>query len=71
MNPVTKDQAMWLTDVQAQFVGFKVEFKEVQRQYKEEVDEHQKEQPNFKFRDRVWFQRQHVKTTWPSKKLDH
>jgi hypothetical protein len=26
MNPVTKDQAMWLTDVQAQFVGFKVEF---------------------------------------------
>jgi hypothetical protein len=37
MSLVTKDGAMWLVDVQAQFV-FNLE--EMQRRYKENVDAH-------------------------------
>jgi len=39
---------MWLADVQTQFVS---NLEKTQRRYKENVDEHQKEQPNFKFGD--------------------
>jgi formate-dependent nitrite reductase cytochrome c552 subunit len=45
---------MWLVDVQIQFVS---KFEEAQRRYKMNVDEHQKEQPNFKVGDQVWLQR--------------
>jgi hypothetical protein len=38
---------------------------------KENVDEHQKQQPNFKVGDQVWFQWQHIKTIRPLQKLDH
>jgi hypothetical protein len=51
---------MWLANVQVQFAS---NFKEAQKQYKENVDEHRKEQPNFKFKDQVWFRRRHIKTT--------
>jgi hypothetical protein len=59
---------MWLANVWAQLVS---NLEEMQRRYKENVDEHKKEQPNFKVRDQVWFRQQHIKTTRPSKKLDH
>jgi hypothetical protein len=42
----------------------------MQNQYKENVDEHRKEQPSFKVGDHVWLQPQHIKTR-PSEKLDH
>jgi hypothetical protein len=48
VNPIIEDQAMWLTSVQAQLVS---NLEEMQRQYKENVDEHWKEQPNFKVKD--------------------
>jgi hypothetical protein len=44
---------------------------QMQMQYKENVDEHRKEQPNFKVGDHVWLQPQHIKTTRPLEKLDH
>jgi hypothetical protein len=50
MNPATIDQAMWLVDVWTQLV---YNLQEAQKQYKENVDEHQKEQPNFKVGDQV------------------
>jgi gluconate kinase len=37
VNLVAKDQAMWLTNVQAQLVS---NLEKMQRQYKENVDEH-------------------------------
>ncbi len=40
MNPTAKDQAMWLTNVRTQLL---FNFKETQKWYKENVDEHQKE----------------------------
>ncbi len=48
VNLVVKDQAMWLTNVRAQLVS---NLEEMPRQYKENVDEHWKEQPNFKVGD--------------------
>ncbi len=63
MNPVAKDQAMWLVDVRVQLV---YNLQEAQKRYKENVDEHQKEQPSFKVRDQVWLWQQHIKTTRPS-----
>jgi hypothetical protein len=59
---------MWLTVVQTQLV-FNLE--ETQRWYKENVDEHWKEQPSFKVEDQVWLRQQHIKTTRPLKKLNH
>ncbi len=53
VNPTIEDQAMWLVDVQIQFV---FNLKKTQRQYKENVNEHRKEQPDFKVRDQVWLQ---------------
>jgi hypothetical protein len=41
---------MWLTDVQTQLVS---NLEKTQRRYKENVDEHWKEQPNFKVGDQV------------------
>ncbi len=48
VNPVAKDWTMWLANVQTQFV---FNLKKMQRWYKENVDEHQKEQPSFKVGD--------------------
>jgi hypothetical protein len=67
-NPIAKDWAMWLTNVWIQLV-FNLE--QTQRWYKENVNEHWKEQPNFKVGEQVWFQWQHIKTTRPLEKLDH
>jgi hypothetical protein len=39
---------MWLADVQVQLVS---NFKVAQKQYKENVNEHKKKQPNFKIGD--------------------
>jgi hypothetical protein len=44
VNPIIEDRAMWLVDVWAQLV---FNFEEMQKQYKENVDEHWKEQANF------------------------
>jgi hypothetical protein len=44
---------MWLTDVRAQLL-FNLE--ETQRRYKENANEHCKEQPNFKVEDQVGLQ---------------
>jgi hypothetical protein len=54
---------MWLTDVWAQHV---FNFEKKQKQYKENVDDHWKQQPTFKVRDQVWLRQQHIKTTRPS-----
>ncbi len=48
MNSTTKDWTMWLVDVQAQLV-FNLE--KTKRWYKKNVNEHWKEQPNFKVGD--------------------
>jgi hypothetical protein len=52
MNPVAKDQAMWLVDVRVQLV---YNLQEAQKRYKENVDEHQKEQPSFKLGTKFGF----------------
>jgi hypothetical protein len=54
-------------NIQAQFV-FNLE--ETQKQYKDNVDEHWKEQSSFKVKNQVWFQqqisRQHLfSSQWP------
>jgi hypothetical protein len=51
MDFIGEDQASWWVDIQAQFM---FNFKEVQRQYKENVDKHCNAQPNFKVGDQVW-----------------
>jgi hypothetical protein len=48
MNPTTEDWTMWLVDVWAQFIS---NLEKTQKWFKENVDEHQKEQPNLKVRD--------------------
>jgi len=48
MNPTTEDQIMWLVDVQAQLIS---NLEKMQKWFKENVDEHEKEQPNFKVKD--------------------
>jgi gluconate kinase len=48
VNLTTEDGAMWLANVQTQLV-FNLE--ETQGQYKENVDEHHKEQLSFKVED--------------------
>ncbi len=50
-NLVAKDRAMWLAHVRTQLVS---NLEKMQRQYKENVDEHWKEQPSFKVEDQVW-----------------
>ncbi len=62
------DQTMWLANVWIQFI---FNFEETQRQYKDNDDEHKKEQPSFKVGDQVWLRQQHIKTTRPLEKLDH
>jgi hypothetical protein len=44
---------MWLVDIRTQLVS---NLEKTQRRYKENVDEHQKEQLNFKVEDQVWLQ---------------
>jgi protein required for attachment to host cells len=44
-NLTIEDWVMWLADVQVQLVS---NLEEVQKRYKENDDEHQKEQPSFK-----------------------
>jgi len=51
MNPATEDQIVWLADIQTQLVS---KLEEVQRRYKENVNEHYKDQSNFKIRDQIW-----------------
>jgi hypothetical protein len=53
LNPIVEGRTMWLMDVCTQLVS---NLEEAQRRYKENVDEHRKEQPNFKVRDQVWLQ---------------
>jgi hypothetical protein len=62
VNPIVEDRAMWLTDIWTQLV-FNLE--KVERGYKENVDEHMKENPSFKVKNQVWFRQQHIKTTRP------
>jgi hypothetical protein len=52
MNPTIEDQAIWLIDVWTQLV---FNLKEAQKRYKENVNEYQKEQPNFKVQTRFGF----------------
>ncbi len=53
MNLIDEDQALWWVDIQTQFM---FNFKEVQREYKENVDKHCNEQPNFKVEVQLWVQ---------------
>jgi hypothetical protein len=62
-----ENRAMGLANVLAKLI-FNLE--ETKRWYKENVDEHWKEEPNFKVENQVWFW-QDIKTTRASKKLDH
>jgi hypothetical protein len=48
MNKKAKDRTMWLTNVQVQLVS---NLEETQIWYKDNVDEHRKEQPNFKVKE--------------------
>ncbi len=54
MNLAVKDGAMWLANVWVQLVS---NLEEAQKWYKENVNEHRKEQPSFKVRDQVWLWR--------------
>ncbi len=42
MNPTVEDRAMWLTNVQTELIS---NLEKTQRQYKENANEHWKEQP--------------------------
>jgi hypothetical protein len=68
MSPTVEDWAMWLANVWVQLIS---NLEKTQRWYKENVDEHWKEQTNFKVENQVWLWQQHIKTTRPSKKLDY
>jgi hypothetical protein len=68
VNLAGEDQAMWLADIQTQLVS---NLEKAQKRYKENVDKHRKDQPNFKVRYQIWFQQQNIKTIWPSKKFDY
>jgi hypothetical protein len=48
MNATFEDRTMWLANVRIQLI-FNLE--EIQRQYKENIDGRQKEQPSFKVGD--------------------
>jgi hypothetical protein len=52
VNVVIKNRIAWLAYIQAQLVA---NLGEAQKQYKENVDEHHKNQPNFKDGNQVWF----------------
>jgi hypothetical protein len=68
VNPRAEDQTMWLANIWAQLVSNR---KEVQRWYEENVDKYRSDEPNFKVKGQVWFQRQNIETTRPSKKLNY
>ncbi len=48
LNPTIENWTMWLVNVQIQLV---FNFEKAQRRYKENANEHWKEQPNFKVED--------------------
>ncbi len=48
VNPLAKDRVMWLANVWAQIVS---NLEKTQKWYKENANEHLKEQPNFKVMD--------------------
>jgi len=48
MNPTTEDQIMWLVDVWAQLIS---NLEKMQKWFKENAYEHEKEQPSFKVKD--------------------
>jgi hypothetical protein len=50
VNQVIEDQTMWLKKFQAQLVS---NLEKTQERYKDNVNEHWKEQPNFKVRDQI------------------
>jgi hypothetical protein len=64
---ITEYWIVWLVNIQAQFVS---SFEKTQRWYKENVNEHCKEQPSFKVYDQDWLQWQNIKTIPPLQKLD-
>jgi hypothetical protein len=68
VNLIAEDQATWSGDIWTQFIS---NLEEAQKKYKENVDKHHKDQPNFKVKDQVWFQWQNIKITQLSKKLDY
>ncbi len=59
MNLAIEDRVTWLAYIQTQLVS---NLEEAQRQYKENVNKHRKNQPNFKVEGQVWLQRQNIKT---------
>jgi hypothetical protein len=48
MNLEVEDRTMWLVDVRVKFVS---NLEKTQKWYKENVDDHRKEQPNFKVKN--------------------
>jgi len=68
MNSIAKDWVMWLINIWTQLIS---NLEEAWRQYKENANKHCKDQPNFKFGDQAWFQRQNIKTIWLLEKLDY
>jgi hypothetical protein len=64
----TQDRAMWLVNVQSQLVS---NLGKTQKRYKDNVNEHRKEQLSFKVGDQIWLWWQHIKTTRPLEKLNH
>jgi hypothetical protein len=68
VNPTFEDWVMWLVNIWTQLVS---SLEEAQRWYKENVNDHYKEQPSFKVGYQVWFWRQNIKTTQPLEKLDY
>jgi len=48
MNATFEDRAMWSANVRVQLIS---NLEKIERQYKDNVDEHRKEQPSFKVGD--------------------
>ncbi len=68
MNLIARNQVVQLANIQTQLLS---NLEEVKKWYKVNVDLHRKDQLNFKVGDKVWLQQQHIKTTWPLKKLHY
>jgi hypothetical protein len=50
VNPIVENWVAWLTNIQTQLVS---NLEEIRRRYKENVDAHCKDQPNFKVENQV------------------
>jgi hypothetical protein len=68
VNPTIENWIMWLANIRTQLVS---SLEKTQRWYKEDVNEHRKEQPSFKVGDQVWLWWQNIKAAQPLKKLDY